>query len=115
MSEKNIADDITGLIGRTPMAYLKNINKEMGVKIAVKLESFNPCSSVKDRIGAAMIEAAEKAGKIKPETVIIEPTSGNTGIGLAFSLCGQRGTGLVLTMPDTMSIERRQLLALVGC
>ena len=113
MSEKNIADDITGLIGRTPMAYLKNINKELGVKIAVKLESFNPCSSVKDRIGAAMIEAAEKVGKIKPETVIIEPTSGNTGIGLAF-VCAAKGYRLVLTMPDTMSIERRQLLALLG-
>jgi cysteine synthase A len=108
-----IAEDITKLVGNTPLVYLTKIGKELPGKLVVKLESFNPCGSVKDRIGVAMIEAAEKEGRIKSDTVIIEPTSGNTGIGLAF-VCAQRGYRLILTMPESMSIERRKLLAHLG-
>ena len=108
-----IADDITKLIGRTPLVRLNRIGAELGAEIVAKLESFNPCSSVKDRIGLSMIEAAEQAGRIKEGTIIVEPTSGNTGISLAF-VCAARGYRLVLTMPETMSIERRKLLKVFG-
>jgi cysteine synthase A len=106
------AEKITDLIGNTPIVKINKIN-EGGATIYVKLEYFNPLSSVKDRIALAMLEAAEKAGKIKPGTVIIEPTSGNTGIGLAF-VAAVKGYRIILTMPDTMSIERRKLLKALG-
>jgi cysteine synthase A len=108
-----IADDITKLVGNTPLVRLNRIVSGLGATVAVKLEFFNPASSIKDRIGVAMIDAAEKAGKVKPGTVIIEPTSGNTGVALAF-VCASRGYRLILTMPDTMSLERRSLLAALG-
>ncbi len=104
-----IADDITKLIGGTPLVRLNKVGAELDAELVVKLESFNPCASVKDRIGLSMIEVAERAGKIKADTIIVEPTSGNTGIGLAF-VCAPRGYKLILTMPETMSVERRRLL-----
>jgi len=108
-----IYNDICQTIGRTPLVRLNRITAGLGAEILVKCEFFNPVSSVKDRIGVAMIEAGEKAGKIKPNTLIIEPTSGNTGIALAF-VCAAKKYRLVLTMPETMSIERRTLLRLLG-
>lgn len=107
-----IYENITKTVGNTPLVKINKLNKNPNT-ILVKLESFNPFSSVKDRIGIAMIEAAEKEGKIKKDTVIIEPTSGNTGIALAF-VAAAKGYKLILTMPDTMSIERRQLLKILG-
>ena len=108
-----IADSVTDLVGDTPLVRLRRISTGVGADVVAKLESFNPCGSVKDRIAVSMIEAAERAGLISADTVIIEPTSGNTGIGLAF-VCAARGYKLLLTMPETMSIERRRLLAVLG-
>lgn len=108
-----IADDITKLIGRTPLVRLNRITSGLKAEVVAKLESFNPCGSVKDRIGVSMIEAAERDELIKEDTIILEPTSGNTGISLAF-VCATKGYKLVLTMPDTMSIERRNLLKVFG-
>ena len=108
-----IAGDITELTGSTPLVWLRRVTDGAGARIAAKLESFNPAGSVKDRIGVAMIDAAEQAGLIGPDTIILEPTSGNTGIALAM-VCAARGYRCVLTMPETMSVERRMLLRAYG-
>lgn len=108
-----IFSDITKTIGNTPLVRLNRITEKSGATILAKLESFNPLSSVKDRLGIALIEDAEHKGLINKDTVIIEPTSGNTGIALAF-IAAARGYKLILTMPDTMSVERRQLLKIFG-
>jgi cysteine synthase A len=107
------SQDITGIVGNTPLLRLNRLGRESGAEVLLKLESRNPLGSVKDRIGKAMIVAAEAAGNITPATTIIEPTSGNTGIALAF-LCAAKGYRLVLTMPETMSLERRALLKHLG-
>ena len=103
------------LVGNTPLVEVTNIEKELGLeaKVLVKLEYFNPAGSVKDRIGLAMIEEAEKTGKLKPGATIIEPTSGNTGIGLA-AIGAAKGYKVILTMPETMSVERRNILKAYG-
>ncbi len=108
-----IVDDLTQLIGNTPLVRLRRFGAASGAEILVKVEAFNPGSSVKDRIGLAMIEAAERDGKLKPGSTIIEPTSGNTGIGLAL-VAAIRGYHVILTMPDSMSVERRKLLRSLG-
>jgi cysteine synthase A len=108
-----IYDDITQCIGHTPLVRMRKACGNVNATIVAKLESFNPLWSVKDRIGVSMIEAAEREGKITKDTVIIEPTSGNTGIGLAFA-CASKGYRLIVTMPETMSIERRRLLKAFG-
>ena len=109
----NIYSDITKTVGRTPLVRLNRITEGTVAEIYAKVESFNPLSSIKDRIGLAMIEDAETRGVLKKDSVIIEPTSGNTGVALAF-VAAAKGYKLILTMPETMSIERRQLLAIFG-
>ena len=108
-----IYDDITQTIGSTPLVRLRRVTEGCPGSVVAKLESFNPLWSVKDRIAVAMVEAAERAGILTKDSVIVEPTSGNTGIGLAF-VCASRGYRLVIAMPDTMSVERRRLLRAFG-
>jgi len=110
---EKIYEDLTKTVGNTPLVRLNRVTKGLDATVVAKLELFNPLGSVKDRIGVAMIEAAEKGGRIKDDTIILEPTSGNTGIALAF-VCAAKGYKLVLVMPETMSIERRKLLKAQG-
>jgi cysteine synthase A len=111
--DMKIANSVTELVGNTPLVRINRLNAGAKAEVAAKLEFFNPAHSVKDRIGVSMIDAAEKAGKIKPDTIILEPTSGNTGIALAM-VCAARGYKCALTMPETMSRERRMLLRAYG-
>jgi cysteine synthase A len=108
-----IYDSIIDTVGNTPLVKIPRLNKGVGGTVLVKLESFNPAGSVKDRIGVAMIEAAERDGRLRPDTIIVEPTSGNTGIGLAF-VAAAKGYPIILTMPETMTLERRSLLKAYG-
>ncbi len=108
-----IANDITELVGGTPLVRIRHLVAPGGAEVAAKLEFFNPAHSVKDRIGVAMVDALQEQGKIGPDTVLVEPTSGNTGIALAM-VCAARGIKIILTMPETMSIERRMLLRAYG-
>jgi cysteine synthase A len=110
---RGIASDSSELIGNTPLVRLNRVSAGVKAEVVAKLESFNPLGSLKDRIGVAMIASAEEEGLINNDTVIVEPTSGNTGIALAF-ICATRGYRLTLTMPETMSVERRQLLSILG-
>ena len=111
--KRGVLDSITDAIGNTPIVRLNNLTKDLDAEVDVKLESFNPTGSVKDRVAVAMIEDAEEKGTLKPGATIIEPTSGNTGIGLAFAAAA-KGYKLILTMPETMSIERRKFLSVLG-
>jgi cysteine synthase A len=108
-----IAEDVTALVSNTPLVRIRRLTEGAAGQVVAKLEFYGPAHSVKDRIGVSMIDAAEKAGRIKPDTIILEPTSGNTGIGLAF-VCAARGYRLVLTMPESMSKERKMLLRAYG-
>lgn len=108
-----IYSDITQLVGKTPLVKFNRLTEGLSATVVGKLESHNPLGSIKDRIAISMIDEAEKSGKIAPDTIIVEPTSGNTGIGLAF-ICAARGYRLILTMPDTMTVERRQMLKAFG-
>lgn len=109
----NLHDGVLGTIGGTPLVRIRGLTEGVGATIAGKLESYNPCGSVKDRIALSMIEAAEREGQLGPDSLIIEATSGNTGIGLAF-VCAAKGYPVILTMPDSMSFERRRLLTVLG-
>ena len=109
----NIYDDMTKVVGNTPLVRINRLTKDLNANLLAKMEYFNPLSSVKDRIGVAMVDAAEKEGLLKEGSIIIEPTSGNTGIALAF-VAAARGYRLILTMPETMSVERRKLLKILG-
>ncbi|HYC70693.1 MAG TPA: cysteine synthase A [Opitutaceae bacterium] len=113
MPDHHTSPDIIATVGNTPLIRLNRIASGYPAKVFLKAEFFNPCASVKDRIGMAMIDAAERAGRLRADSVVVEPTSGNTGIALAF-VCAARGYKLILTMPETMSLERRVLLRMLG-